>query len=144
MKEYHPHLTVNKIFDDKGFTLIEIIVVVAIIGILAAVVYPSYGDFVIRSNRAEAPQELVRLANLQEQLFVDTRAYSDDISELGVGADASFTTESGNYVISSAVVGASFTLTATAQGVQASKDADCATITITDTGAKAPAVCWEE
>jgi type IV pilus assembly protein PilE len=144
MKEYLSPLRVNKIFDGKGFTLIEVIIVVAIIGILAAVVYPSYGDFVIRSNRAEAPQELVRLANLQEQLFVDTRAYTNNISQLGVGTDASFTTESGNYVISSVVVGASFTLTATAQPVQASKDPDCATITITDTGAKAPAVCWEE
>ncbi len=130
----------------KGFTLIEVMIVVAIIGILAAVVYPSYSDFVIRANRSEAPQELVRLANLQEQLFVDSRAYTNDISQLGVGAGVTFTTESGNYVISSAVPvnGNSFTLTATAQGEQATRDVTCINITLTDTGAKAPAICWEE
>ncbi|MEW6993173.1 type IV pilin protein [Colwelliaceae bacterium MEBiC 14330] len=128
----------------KGFTLVEVMIVVAIIGILAAVVYPSYSAFVISSNRAEASQELVRLANLQEQLFVDSRAYTDDISELGLGAGATFTTESGNYVIASVVVGSTFTLTATAQGAQAKGDVACNEITLTDTGAKAPAICWEE
>ncbi len=144
MKELESLYIVNKPKIVSGFTLIEVMIVCAIIGILAAIVYPSYREFVLNSNRAEATQELVRFANLQEQLFVDTRAYTDDISELGVGADASFTTQSGNYIISSVIVNTSFTLTATAQGNQAKDDTACVTITITDTGAKAPAICWEE
>jgi type IV pilus assembly protein PilE len=130
----------------KGFTLIELMIAVAIIGILASVAYPSYSEFVIDSNRSEAPQELIRLANLQEQLFVDTRAYTNNLSVLVGGADANFTTDSGNYIISSQVIGNTFTLFATAQGTQAARDVDCAVMTLTDTGAKGPIGfdCWEE
>ncbi len=131
---------VNKSF---GFTLIELMIVVAIIGVLASVAYPSYRDFVTRSNRAEASRELARLANLQEQFFVDSRAYTVNISVLGIGTSATFTTPSGNYVISSVVNNNAFTLTATAQGTQAIDDAACKTITITDTGRRLPAICWE-
>jgi type IV pilus assembly protein PilE len=144
MKAPETPYTVNTPKVVSGFTLIEVMIVCAIIVILALVAYPSYRDFVVDSNRAEATRELVRLANLQEQLFVDTRAYTNNISLLGVGEDASFETESENYIISSVIVNTSFTLTATAQDNQAQDDTACVTITITDTGAKAPAICWEE
>lgn len=125
-----------------GFTLIELMIVVAIVGILATVAYPSYLDYVVRSNRSEAPRELVRLANLQEQLFVDSRAYTADMSDL-VGTSAVYETPNKHYKISATVVGSTFTLTATAQGIQATNDTDCIKIEITDTGSKTPAVCWE-
>jgi type IV pilus assembly protein PilE len=133
----------TKISSIKGFTLIEVLIVIVIIGILALIAYPSYTDFVVRSNRAEAPQQLVRLANLQEQFFVDSRFYTNDISKLGVGTTTTTKTESGNYIISSVVNGGTFTLKATAQGVQATRDLACKEITLTDTGAKAPVLCWE-
>ena len=125
-----------------GFTLIELMITVAIVAILSVVAYPSYNDFVVRSNRAEAPRELVRLANLQEQLFVDSRAYTTNISDLGVGSTATYKTPSSNYKITSTVVGNTFTLTADAQGAQATNDPGCTAITITDTGQKTPINCW--
>ena len=125
-----------------GCTLIELMIVVAIVGILATVAYPSYVDYVVRSNRSEAPRELVRLANLQEQLFVDSRAYTADMSDL-VGTSTVYETPNKHYKISATVVGSTFTLTATAQGIQATNDTDCIKIEITDTGSKTPAVCWE-
>lgn len=126
-----------------GFTLIELMIVVAIVSILATVAYPSYIDYIVRSNRAEAPRELVRLANLQEQLFVDSREYTSDMSDLVGGTAATYETPSKNYTISATVIGSTFTLTANAQGTQATNDTGCIKIEITDTGSTTPISCWE-
>jgi len=127
----------------KGFTLIELMIVVAVIGILAAVAYPSYVDNVTRSNRSEGQRELTRLANLQEQLMVDSKSYSADMKDLGMATDP-FITESGFYSIDAVVVNSTFVLTATAKNSQYTNDTACRTLTITDTGAKTPSSgCWE-
>jgi type IV pilus assembly protein PilE len=133
----------------KGFTLIELMIAIAIVGILSAVAYPSYTDYVTRSNRSEAQRELLRLANLQEQLFVDSRSYTANMKELGMSADP-FITESGLYSIDATVSGTdssktSFVLTATAIGTQASRDAECLTFTVNELGKKSgkSADCWE-
>ncbi|MCJ8320656.1 MAG: type IV pilin protein [Colwellia sp.] len=132
----------------KGFTLMEVMIVVTIVGILVAVSYPVYSEFIWRSNRTEAQRELIRLANLQEQLFVDQRAYTETLTDLGVAlTDGTYQIprdqEKKWYTITSEVVDRTFVLTATAQGIQL-KDTECLTLTISETGLKTPTEdCWE-
>jgi len=143
----------------RGFTLIELMIGVAIIGILVGVAYPSYLDYVTRSNRSEGLRELARVANLQEQFYVDNRTYTTDFTALGVvGASAtSYTTEHGWYVLKSTIAngGASFIVTATpqdsSQGKQKTNDTSCQSLSIDQTGKKSASdgsndtssTCWE-
>ena len=128
----------------KGFTLIELLITVAIVAILASIAFPSYTDFVTRSNRTEAQRELLRIANLQEQVYVDTRAYTDDMKKLGLLKDP-FITENKHYSIDAELDGGGFTLTATAVGVQKKNDVNCEKLSVSDTGKKLPATnCWEQ
>lgn len=128
----------------SGFSLIELMITVAIIGILAAIAYPSYTDFVARSNRSEAQRELLRLANLQEQLFVDSRNYTTDMKVLGMDADP-YITESNLYSIDATVAGSTFTLRATALSVQATNDSGCLNLQVNELGTKSATStsCWE-
>lgn len=85
---------------NKGFTLIEVMIVVAIIGILAAIAYPSYDEYVKRGNRAEGQAFLNEVAARQERYFSQNNAYItsvDDISKLGLSKSSS---ETGKYTLS--------------------------------------------
>lgn len=123
-----------------GYSLVELMIVVVIIGILASIAYPMYTDYMARVARSEAITALTRLSNLQEQFYFDNKAYTTDLTELGVNANP-YITEKGFYSISSTGT-AGFTLVATAQGVQASRDADCDEITMTFEGSRTPEACW--
>ena len=122
-----------------GFTLIELMVVIAIVGILAAVGYPSYLQYVTKSNRTAAQQFMLKIANREEQYILDARAYTD-ITGLGLTAPAETT---GKYtftaVANNAATPPSYVITATATGGQTSDG----NLTLDSTGAKTPAAKWQ-
>ncbi len=66
----------------NGFTLVELMIVVAIIGILAAIAYPSYQQYIVRGNRAAAEAEMMALANREQQYLLANRSYASD-ADLG-------------------------------------------------------------
>lgn len=129
----------------KGITLIELMVVVAIVAILAGIAYPSYQQHVLTSRRTEAMAELTRIANLQEKNYMDNGTYVTDLTTLGLSANP-YTTENAYYSIStnSTAATSDFTLTATAQNSQAA-DTHCLTFTLDQTGVKGGANndCWK-
>ncbi|MFT5788194.1 MAG: type IV pilus assembly protein PilE [Shewanella sp.] len=126
---------------NRGFTLIEVMIVVAIVGILAAIAYPSYTDYVTKAGRSEGVTAVLNISNLQEQYYLDNRTYTEDLTKLGLAA--SYVTENGHYSLISKG-SSSFTITASAEDTQKARDSTCQTITLTDIGVKGPsAECWK-
>ena len=128
----------------KGFTLIELMIAVAIIGILASIALPNYQQYVIRASREAAQTELVQLASLQEKIYLNSNAYSLSVtgnytgqSGGGLGVSSGNTSD-GKYSISVAATTAGstqdFTLTATP--VAGSTQAGDGNNTITSTGTR--------
>lgn len=131
----------------RGFSLMELMIAMAVVAILAAIAYPSYQRQLARGARADAHTALAAVANRQEQYFYDHRSYTTSTSDLGFAA--SYTTEGGHYLITLAApdggsLNTGFVATATAQGVQASRDADCLTLTINAQGDRGGTStdCW--
>ena len=61
----------------RGFTLVELMITVLVVGILATVALPSYKEYIIRSNRAAAQSEMMNIANRQQQFLIADRGYAD-------------------------------------------------------------------
>ncbi|MDR2875861.1 MAG: type IV pilin protein [Methylobacillus sp.] len=71
---------------NSGFTLIELMIALAVIGILAVLAWPSYRNHVIRGNRAAAQSQLMDLANREQHFLLAERAYTTVIGAGGLGA----------------------------------------------------------
>lgn len=69
-----------RISRNHGFTLIELMIVVVIVGILAAIAYPSYRDHVVRTRRSDAQAALLKISNLQEKFFSECNSYAGDLA----------------------------------------------------------------
>ena len=103
----------------KGFTLIELMITVAILAILAAIAIPLYSDHVDRTRRADAVTGLTQLAQELERCFTRNNSYTADACPSGNRASPD-----GYYSISIDAQATTYTLTATAQGVQARDNCD--------------------
>lgn len=138
----------NNLRPQRGFTLIELMIVVAVIGVLAAVAFPSYRQYIIRASRVEAQAELLELAGLQEKIFLNSNGYTVSVTGAYNGTSAgglgrtSGRTKDGRYTISvvdgcttlAAVAGTPQTFVLAAVPVAGSTQASDGTICISETG----------
>lgn len=145
---------------ESGFTLIEIMIVVAVVGILAAMAYPSYQESLTKSRRSDARAALSAAVMEQEKWYFQFNGYTDDVDDIG-GVGGILLSPEGFYQIAinnnsgagtcvggGAVRFNCFTLTATpvVGGIQAD-DAVCTSFSITHTGVTSalgsnPTLCW--
>ncbi|HVE50915.1 MAG TPA: type IV pilin protein [Casimicrobiaceae bacterium] len=124
-----------------GFSLIELVIVVAIIGVLAAAAYPLYTDQVRRSARAEMQSIATTAASRQSQFLVDRRRYASSLSALGISVPAPLSSKYTVVVAAADGPPPSYSITATAVGSQA-RDTRCPTLVLDNAGNRSPAGCW--
>jgi type IV pilus assembly protein PilE len=136
--------------NEKGFTLIELMIVVAIIGIIASLAVTSYNDSTRKTRRSDAKTSLTDLAAQFERCYTANGQYTTTtapaktcglVTTAGALTPAAAASGKGFYTITVALTANTFTLTATPTGFT---DADCASFTLSNTGAQTPSgnTCW--
>ena len=141
----------------SGVTLMELMIVVAIISMIAAFAYPSYTQHVVNTKRTAATSTLLQIADRQQQFFMDNKRYTGDLTNLGFASNPLYVSDNGNsvaagdadavYLFTVVNVGATtYTAIAAPLGGQLSRDAECGSMTLNQAGAKAAlgggTDCW--
>ncbi len=141
----------NRPSSDNGFSLIELLIVIAIMGIMAAVAIPSYTDYMLKSRRVDATSFLTEVASEQVRFYSEYNRYTGKMSELGYGDEDTADSKEGHYTVSIVVPadGQSYTLTATPlAGSPQAKDDVCANISLTSSSQRSISgtgeadTCW--
>ncbi|WP_049721179.1 type IV pilin protein [Gilvimarinus polysaccharolyticus] len=128
---------------EKGFTLIEVMIVVAIIGIIAVIAVPSYLDNIRRANRADATTSLTNVAHQMQRCYTLNNSYTGCPSIGTRTSDEDFYT----IVVALTDAGAGYTATATPAKTPQTGDSDCASLTLNNLGQKSASPdsegrCW--
>ena len=132
----------------RGFTMIEVLIVVAIVAILVTVALPSYSNVTVKVNRSAAAQFMMDVANREEQYVLDQRAYTATIGTGGLGlpvpkdvaANYTFTAAvTGNDCTGVALSGPGYVITATPTGSQVKDGSLC----LDSRNNRTPAAKWE-
>jgi type IV pilus assembly protein PilE len=146
---------------NAGYTLIELMTVVTVMGVLAAIAIPTYQNYTLRSNRTVAKAVVLDAANKEESFYVDRKQYATNLQSLGYPGTAGATvylgrdgkasaTNTGDMIFSLALSGASttaYTVVGTAVNRQ-TKDADCTAFRADNLGGRTATgslgnACWK-
>ena len=130
----------NSLSLKRGFSLIELMITVAIIGILASIAMPSYQQHIIKSNRRSAQAAMMDVANREQQYLLANRSYATKAQLEAAGYSLPSDVRSRyTYDIALGTTGEpTFTITFTATGTQSSDG----NLTLNSQGAKTPADKW--
>ncbi len=141
----------------EGVTLIELMVVVAIIAAVFAFAFPSYERYIVRAKRAVGQNVLMQVADRQQQFFMDNKRFAADLTNLGFTANPFIVDDDGASTVAgdvdavysvalSNVTATTWTATATPVGAQLSRDTSCGNLTMNQAGAKGKSGagdnCW--
>lgn len=125
----------------SGFTLVEVMIVVAILGILVGIAYPSYVKQVQRSGRSDARVEITEVSQRLQRCFTTTSSYAPAAGTCSVvdelGTAPGIVSQEGTYVVTGVLTPTTYTITATAvAGLRQFNDLDCRTFSLTQTGVR--------
>lgn len=125
-----------------GFTLVELVIVMAVLAILSAIAIPNYSEYVMRGHRAAAQSYISDVASRQAQFFLDRRAYAATVAALNLAVPPDIANRYNVVIVANAGPPATFTVTATPMGTQLNDR--CGALTIDQAGAKTAAAtrCW--
>lgn len=141
----------------RGFTLMELMIVVVIIAIISSIAYPSYTQYIVSSKRTTAASALLRVADRQQQFFMDNKTYTGDLTNLGFAANPWVLSDTGNsvaagdadavYSISlSNVTAITYTATAAPLHGQLDRDTECGSLALDQAVTKSNSAggddCW--
>ena len=150
----------GRVVRSRGFTLIELMIGVAIIAILSAIAYPTYINYLTKPPRAAATACLSEYANYMERFYTSNLSYNSDnssgtptaVTTLTVVLDCAAASQTGqyyNYAFAAAPTPSTYTITATPTGIQLTRDTTCGVLGInqagqrTSSGSAGVAVCWQ-
>ena len=140
----------------RGVTLIELMIVVAIVAIISAFAFPSYERYVARSKRAVGQNTLLQVADRQQQFFMDNKRFAADLTNLGFNANPFIVDDNGAATVAgdadavyaltlSNVTATTWTATAAPLNGQLARDTGCGSLTLTQAGTKSSSgggECW--
>lgn len=135
---------IGRVIRSRGFTLLELMIVVAIIAILAAIAIPTYTSYITKTRRAAAAACLSEYANYMERFYTSSLSYAKDAAGTANTLpilDCAATTQTGDFykyqfTAAPPLTASTYEIEAIPQGAQATRDTQCSTLALNQSGTR--------